>query len=139
MFLKRMLYEELFKIGDFDKKKVKLLFPEHHLSHAASTFYPSPYEEAAIMTLDGVGEWATASIGHGKGKEISILKELKFPHSLGLLYSAFTYFIGFKVNSGEYKLMGLPPYGKHDSNEVNKFKEIIKSELIEVLKTALFG
>ncbi|MFT6880725.1 MAG: carbamoyltransferase, partial [Arcticibacterium sp.] len=92
MFLKRMLYEELFKIGDFDKKKVKLLFPEHHLSHAASAFYPSPYEEAAIMTLDGVGEWATASIGHGKGKEISILKELKFPHSLGLLYSAFTYF-----------------------------------------------
>ncbi|MFT7434891.1 MAG: carbamoyltransferase [Psychromonas sp.] len=134
MFLKRMLYEELFKIGDFDKKKVKLLFPEHHLSHAASAFYPSPYEEAAIMTLDGVGEWATASIGHGKGKEISILKELKFPHSLGLLYSAFTYFIGFKVNSGEYKLMGLAPYGRHDSNEVSKFKEIIKSELIEVFE-----
>jgi carbamoyltransferase len=134
MFLKRMLYEELFKIGDFDKKKVKLLFPEHHLSHAASAFYPSPYEEAAIMTLDGVGEWATASIGHGKGKEISILKELKFPHSLGLLYSAFTYFLGFKVNSGEYKLMGLAPYGRHDSNEVNKFKEIIKSELIEVFE-----
>ncbi|MFT7421157.1 MAG: carbamoyltransferase, partial [Arcticibacterium sp.] len=134
MFLKRMLYEELFKIGDFDKKKVKLLFPEHHLSHAASAFYPSPYEEAAIMTLDGVGEWATASIGHGKGKEISILKELKFPHSLGLLYSAFTYFNGFKVNSGEYKLMGLAPYGRHDSNEVSKFKEIIKSELIEVFE-----
>ena len=132
MFLKRMLYDELFKIGKFDKKKVKLLFPEHHLSHAASAFYPSPYEEAAIMTLDGVGEWATASIGHGKGKEISILKELKFPHSLGLLYSAFTYFLGFKVNSGEYKLMGLAPYGKHNSDEVKKYKEIITSELIEI-------
>ncbi|MCR9065262.1 MAG: hypothetical protein NXI00_14915 [Cytophagales bacterium] len=132
MFLKRMLYQELFDIQEFDKKKVKLLFPEHHLSHAASAFYPSPYEDAAILTLDGVGEWATASIGHGQGKELSILKELKFPHSLGLLYSAFTYFLGFRVNSGEYKLMGLAPYGKHGSKEVENYKEIIKKELIEI-------
>ncbi len=132
MFLKRMLYTELEALEKFDKKKVKLLFPEHHLSHAASAFYPSPYEDAAILTLDGVGEWATASIGHGQGKDISILKELKFPHSLGLLYSAFTYFLGFKVNSGEYKLMGLAPYGRHGSAEVEKYKEIIKKHLIEV-------
>ncbi len=132
MFLKRMLYQELFDIQEFDKKKIKLLFPEHHLSHAASAFYPSPYEDAAILTLDGVGEWATASIGHGQGKELSILKELKFPHSLGLLYSAFTYFLGFRVNSGEYKLMGLAPYGKHGSKEVENYKEIIKKELIEI-------
>ncbi len=132
MFLKRMLYEELFEIEKFDKKKVKLLFPEHHLSHAASAFYPSPFEDAAIMTLDGVGEWATASICHGKGKDISILKELKFPHSLGLLYSAFTYFLGFKVNSGEYKLMGLAPYGRHGSKEVEDYKKIIKDVLVDV-------
>lgn len=132
MFLKRMLYEELFEIGEFDKKKVKLLFPEHHLSHAASAFYPSPYEEAAIMTLDGVGEWATASICHGKGKDITILKELKFPHSIGLLYSAFTYFLGFKVNSGEYKLMGLAPYGAHGSERVERFKKIIRESLIDI-------
>lgn len=132
MFLKKMLYTELFEIEKFDKKKVKLLFPEHHLSHAASAFYPSPYEDAAILTLDGVGEWATTSIGHGKGKEITILKELKFPHSLGLLYSAFTYFLGFRVNSGEYKLMGLAPYGRHGSTEVDKYKRIIREELIEI-------
>lgn len=132
MFLKRMLYEELFAIEDFDKKKVKLLFPEHHLSHAASAFYPSPYQDAAILTVDGVGEWATASIGHGKGKEITILKELQFPHSLGLLYSAFTYFLGFKVNSGEYKLMGLAPYGAHGSEQVERFKKIIRDVLVEI-------
>lgn len=132
MFLKRMLYEGLFDIEKFDKKKVKLLFPEHHLSHAASAFYPSNFEDAAIMTLDGVGEWATASICHGVGKDISILKELKFPHSLGLLYSAFTYFLGFKVNSGEYKLMGLAPYGTIGSTNVAKYIEIIKRDLIEI-------
>ena len=87
-------------------------FPEHHESHAASAFYPSPYQSAAILTVDGVGEWATSTIGHGVGREIKILEELRFPHSLGLLYSAFTYFTGFRVNSGEYKLMGLAPYGK---------------------------
>jgi carbamoyltransferase len=132
MFLKRMLYEELFAIQHFDKKKVKLLFPEHHLSHAASAFYPSPYEDAAILTLDGVGEWATASIGHGKGNTLSILKELKFPHSLGLLYSAFTYFLGFKVNSGEYKLMGLAPYGRHGSKEVEQYKKLIREVLVDI-------
>ncbi|MGR3811525.1 carbamoyltransferase family protein [Jiulongibacter sp. NS-SX5] len=132
MFLKKMLYTELFEIEKFDKKKVKLLFPEHHLSHAASAFYPSSYDDAAILTLDGVGEWATASIGHGKGNKIEILKELKFPHSLGLLYSAFTYFLGFKVNSGEYKLMGLAPYGRHGSKEVDEYKKIIKEQLIKI-------
>ncbi|HYG00973.1 MAG TPA: carbamoyltransferase [Chryseosolibacter sp.] len=132
MFLKRLLYEELEQIEQFDKKKVKFLFPEHHLSHAASAFYPSPFDDAAILTIDGVGEWATASICHGKGKDISILKEMKFPHSLGLLYSAFTYFLGFKVNSGEYKLMGLAPYGVADSDEVKRFVNIIKSHLVDI-------
>ncbi len=90
----------------------RLYFPEHHESHAASAFYPSPFREAAILTLDGVGEWATSTIGHGSGNQLRLLKELRFPHSLGLLYSAFTYFTGFKVNSGEYKLMGLAPFGE---------------------------
>ncbi|MFH1477072.1 MAG: carbamoyltransferase [Verrucomicrobiota bacterium] len=90
----------------------KLYFPEHHESHAASAFFPSPFQEAAILTLDGVGEWATSTIGHGQGNRLRVLKELRFPHSLGLLYSAFTYFTGFKVNSGEYKLMGLAPFGE---------------------------
>jgi carbamoyltransferase len=90
----------------------KVLFTEHHESHAASAFYPSPFESAAILTMDGVGEWATSSLGVGRGKDIDLIKELRFPHSIGLLYSAFTYFTGFKVNSGEYKLMGLAPYGE---------------------------
>src|SRR5688572_1043157 len=132
MFLKKLIYDELGKIESFDKKKVKLLFPEHHLSHAASAYYSSPYADAAILTIDGVGEWATASICHGTGKDIKILKELKFPHSLGLLYSAFTYFLGFKVNSGEYKLMGLAPYGVPGSEQVEKFKEIIKNVLVDI-------
>jgi carbamoyltransferase len=132
MFLKRLIYKELEKVEKYNKKTVKFLFPEHHLSHAASAFYPSPYEDAAILTIDGVGEWATASISHGKGNKIEVLKELHFPHSLGLLYSAFTYFLGFKVNSGEYKLMGLAPYGDPDSEEVKKFIELIKSELIDI-------
>jgi len=132
MFLKRLIFEELAKIQTFDKKKIKLLFPEHHLSHAASAYYPSPFDEAAILTIDGVGEWATASICYGNGKDVKILKELKFPHSLGLLYSAFTYFLGFKVNSGEYKLMGLAPYGVPDSDEVNRFVKIIKEELVDL-------
>lgn len=92
--------------------KKRFVFPEHHESHAASAFFPSPFDEAAILTLDGVGEWATTTIGHGKANRISLLQEMRFPHSLGLLYSAFTYYCGFKVNSGEYKLMGLAPYGK---------------------------
>jgi len=103
-----------------------VLFTEHHEAHAASAFYPSPFEEAAILTIDGVGEWATASYGFGRRREITLLKELHFPDSLGLLYSAFTYFTGFKVNSGEYKLMGLAPYG------VPRYKNVILSELIDV-------
>tara|TARA_Y100001935_G_scaffold121525_1_gene100629 strand:- start:98569 stop:100413 length:1845 start_codon:yes stop_codon:yes gene_type:complete len=132
MFLKKLIYDELKKVGEYEKNQVNLLFPEHHLSHAASAFYPSPFENAAILTIDGVGEWATASISHGTGKEIRLLRELKFPHSLGLLYSAFTYFLGFRVNSGEYKLMGLAPYGNPDSPLVDEYVQKIKSELIEI-------
>ena len=132
MFLKRMLHEELEKIEGYDKSKVKFLFPEHHLSHAASAFYSSPYQEAAILTIDGVGEWATASIGIGRGNAIEILKELRFPHSVGLLYSSFTYFLGFKVNSGEYKLMGLAPYGNPDSPKVAEYIMTIKEKLVEI-------
>jgi carbamoyltransferase len=112
LFMRKILTEELARIGP---GKVRILFPEHHLSHAASAFYPSPFHESAILTLDGVGEWATATICAGNGNEIRILRELVFPHSLGLLYSAFTHYCGFKVNSGEYKLMGLAPYGHADS------------------------
>jgi carbamoyltransferase len=132
MFLKRVIHEELEKIEGYDKRKVKLLFPEHHLSHAASAFYSSPYEDAAILTIDGVGEWATASIGRGKGNSIEILKELRFPHSVGLLYSAFTYFLGFKVNSGEYKLMGLAPYGNPESSKVTEYVKLIKEKLVDI-------
>jgi carbamoyltransferase len=103
-----------------------ILFTEHHEAHAASAFYMSPFDEAAILTIDGVGEWATASYGYGKGKDITLLKELHFPDSLGLLYSAFTYFTGFRVNSGEYKLMGLAPYG------TPRYADVILSELIDV-------
>jgi carbamoyltransferase len=129
LFMKRMLREELEKLGS---KKVPILFPEHHLSHAASAFYPSPYEEAAILTIDGVGEWATTTIGYGSGNNIKIIKELHFPHSVGLLYSAFTYYTGFKVNSGEYKLMGLAPYGNPDSEQTKEYKEKTLRELVDV-------
>ncbi|MFK7810024.1 MAG: carbamoyltransferase [Saprospiraceae bacterium] len=132
LFLKRVIRQELKKVGDFDLKKLKLLFPEHHLSHAASAFYPSPFEKAAILTIDGVGEWATASISLGQGKDITVLKEMHFPHSLGLLYSAFTYFLGFKVNGGEYKLMGLAPYGNPNAENVSQFSKIIKTELADL-------
>ncbi len=132
MFLKRLIKEELSKVSSYDKRKLKMLFPEHHLSHAASAYYPSPFKEAAVLTIDGVGEWATASICHGKAKDMSILKELKFPHSLGLLYSAFTYYLGFKVNSGEYKLMGLAPYGNPDGENVKRFKKMILENLVDV-------
>lgn len=132
MFLKKMIKDELKKIEKYNHKKLKLLFPEHHLSHAASAFYPSAYEEAAILTIDGVGEWSTASICHGKGKDIKILKELHFPHSVGLLYSAFTYYTGFRVNSGEYKLMGLAPYGDPNSENVTNFIKLIKTELVDI-------
>lgn len=111
---------------------VPLLFPEHHLSHAASAFYPSPFEEAAILTVDGVGEWATTTIGVGIGSEIRVLNELRFPHSLGLLYSAFTQYLGFKVNSGEYKVMGLAPYGDHNDAQTLTFKDRILDQLIDI-------
>lgn len=132
LFLKKLIRDELKKIQAYDPKKLNILFPEHHLSHAASAFYPSPFEEAAIITIDGVGEWATASICYGKGNEIKILKELHFPDSLGLLYSAFTYYLGFRVNSGEYKLMGLAPYGIPGSERVNNFINQIKGELVNI-------
>jgi carbamoyltransferase len=133
LFMKKMLWDEFEKIaGEGIRKKPQLLFPEHHLSHAASAFYPSPFEEAAILTIDGVGEWATTTIGHGKGNSISILKELPFPHSIGLLYSAFTSFLGFRVNSGEYKLMGLAPYGNPSGEKVARFKKLVLDNLIDL-------
>lgn len=117
--------------GNLSSKK--LLFSEHHLSHAASAYYPSPFQEAAILTMDGVGEWATTSVGIGNGSELSIQKEIHFPHSIGLLYSAFTYFAGFKVNSGEYKLMGLAPYGKPI------YASLIKNKLIDIKEDGTFA
>lgn len=133
LFMKKLLWDELEKVeGCKIKKRPKLLFPEHHLSHAASAFYPSPFEEAAIVTIDGVGEWATTTICHGKQNDITILRELPFPHSVGLLYSAFTYYLGFKVNSGEYKLMGLAPYGVASSPRVEKFITLIKESLVDI-------
>ncbi len=109
-----------------------LYFPEHHESHAASAFYPSPFQEAAILTLDGVGEWATSTLGVGRGHKLEILRELRFPHSLGLLYSAFTYFTGFKVNSGEYKLMGLAPYGEP------RYADRIRDQLLDLKEDGSF-
>ncbi len=132
LFLKKCIKDELKKIKAFDSKKLKLLFTEHHLSHAASAFYPSPFEEAAILTIDGVGEWCTASFSHGEQGKIQLLKEMNFPHSVGLLYSAFTYYLGFTVNSGEYKLMGLAPYGNKDSEQVNQFIKLIKTHLVDI-------
>jgi carbamoyltransferase len=125
LWLKQKLW-----MKDFIAKEInfsgKILFPEHHQSHAASAFYPSPFKEAAILTLDGVGEWTTASYGTGSENHIDLLADLKFPHSLGLLYSAFTYFTGFKVNSGEYKLMGLAPYGEP------RYVDVILRELLDL-------
>lgn len=132
LFLKKLILDGLKEVDNFDKKKINLLFPEHHLSHAASAFYPSKFEEAAILTIDGVGEWATASIGYGSGSKIKIVKELHFPHSVGLLYSAFTYFLGFKVNSGEYKLMGLAPYGNPKSKNISNYIKTIKKYLVKI-------
>src|SRR5688572_17990427 len=111
LFQKRLIAAELRKLSEGVNWPEKLVFSEHHLSHAASAFYPSPFERAAVLTMDGVGEWSTTSLAIGAGRELTVLKEIHFPHSLGLLYSAFTYYTGFKVNSGEYKLMGLAPYG----------------------------
>jgi carbamoyltransferase len=132
LFQKKMLFDLLNEQdSDFEDIK-KINFSEHHLSHAASAFFSSPYQEAIILTLDGVGEWATTTISKGQGNKIDILKEIHFPHSLGLLYSAFTYFLGFKVNSGEYKVMGLAPYGEP------KFKDIILQKLIDVKEDGSF-
>ena len=118
----------------------RVVFTEHHEAHAASAFFPSPFEKAAILTVDGVGEWATASLGRGEGNRIRILEEIHFPHSLGLLYSAFTYFTGFRVNSGEYKLMGLAPYGEP------RYADLIEREIVDIrddgsfkLNMAYFG
>lgn len=132
LFLKRLLHLELQKIGGYSKKNTPLLFPEHHLSHAASAFFPSPFQEAAIVTIDGVGEWATSTIGYGQDNTITSLKELHFPHSLGLLYSAFTYYLGFTVNSGEYKLMGLAPYGNPHSARSDRYIRLIKEKLLDI-------
>ena len=110
----------------------RLLFSEHHLSHAASAYYPSPFDSAAVLTLDGVGEWTTSSLAIGKGNSLKVLKEIHFPHSLGLLYSAFTYYTGFKVNSGEYKVMGLAPYG----NPI--YAELIKEKLMTIAEDGSF-
>ena len=134
VFLKKIMYDKLAEIGSYDKRKLTLLFTEHHLSHAASAFFPSGFRRAAILTVDGVGEWATASVSVGEGNTIKILKELRFPHSLGLLYSAFTYFLGFKVNSGEYKLMGLAPYGIPGSEDVQRYVSLIRDSLIDIRK-----
>ena len=112
LFLKSLLAKELKALSRHCDWEAKLLFSEHHISHAASAFYPSAFEEAAVLTLDGVGEWATTSLAIGRGNKLEVIKEIHFPHSLGLLYSAFTYHLGFKVNSGEYKVMGLAPYGR---------------------------
>jgi len=112
VFQKRLILRELAALGSRELPPDRLLFGFHHHSHAASAFYPSPFEEAAILVMDGVGEWATTSLGVGRGNEIELLREIRFPHSLGMLYSAFTYYLGFKVNDGEYKVMGLAPYGE---------------------------
>jgi carbamoyltransferase len=129
LLMRKLLKDELALFGGGSPP---LLFPEHHLSHAASAFFPSPFEEAAILTIDGVGEWATSTIGFGQGHEITILRELDFPHSLGLLYSAFTYYTGFKVNSGEYKLMGLAPYGNPEEKQTRRFRQLILDELVDL-------
>lgn len=132
LFQKTLLRDEMKKWQpDFDWQK-RLLFGEHHQSHAASAFFPSPFEEAAVLTMDGVGEWATTSLGYGKGNSLEMLKELHFPHSLGLLYSAFTYYTGFKVNSGEYKVMGLAPYGEP------RFKGLILDKIVDLKEDGTF-
>lgn len=132
LFLRREIRRGLAVVMSYDARKLKLLFSEHHLSHAASTFFASPFDEAAILTVDGVGEWSTASIAVGRGNRIEMLRELQFPHSLGLLYSAFTYYLGFTVNSGEYKLMGLAPYGHPESAQTARFEAIIRTKLVQV-------
>ena len=132
LFQKKYLFDQLQELDENFKDIKKIKFSEHHYSHAASAFYPSPFEEAIILTLDGVGEWATTTVAHGKGNKVTMLKEIHFPHSLGLLYSAFTYYTGFKVNSGEYKVMGLAPYGKPI------YKDLILKNLIDLKEDGSF-
>lgn len=133
LYMKRMIHEELRAVG----VEVPLLFPDHHLSHAASAFYPSPFDQAAILTVDGVGEWATTTIGRGAGKEITLLREIRFPHSLGLFYAAFTAYCGFRVNSGEYKLMGLASYGG-DTDRTRRYIDRIRQHLIDLRSDGSF-
>lgn len=135
LFIKQNIRRELKRHG---LENIPLLFPEHHLSHAASAFFPSPFDDAAILTVDGVGEWTTTTIGHAKGNSVKIIREIHFPHSLGLLYSAFTYYCGFRVNSGEYKLMGLAPYGQPESDQTKEFHKKILEELIDVREDGSF-
>jgi len=132
LFQKKILYNELRNHDENFHDINKIYFSEHHLSHAASAYYPSPFSDATILTLDGVGEWATTTMAKGYGQELEILKEIHFPHSIGLLYSAFTYYTGFKVNSGEYKVMGLAPYGEP------KFKNLILDKLIDLKEDGTF-
>ncbi|RMG62967.1 MAG: hypothetical protein D6722_18020, partial [Bacteroidetes bacterium] len=130
--LRRRLREGLQALGPFQTARAPLLFPPHHLSHAASAFYPSPFAEAAILTIDGVGEWATATLGQGQGAGIKVLRELSFPHSLGLLYSAMTWFLGFEVLGGEYKVMGLAAYGDPEAPRTRRFRDLIETELVDL-------
>jgi carbamoyltransferase len=132
LFQKDLLRDALQALGAKFDWKSRLLFCEHHLSHAASAFFPSPFEEALVLTLDGVGEWATTSVSTGRGHELMIEREIAFPHSLGLLYAAFTYYAGFKINSGEYKVMGLAPYGEP------KFRQVILDHLIDIKSDGSF-
>jgi len=132
LFQRRLLAQELGQLDDNVDWERRLLFSEHHLSHAASAFFPSPFERAAILTMDGVGEWTTTSLALGDGRDLKVIREIHFPHSLGLLYSAFTYYTGFKVNSGEYKVMGLAPYGDP------RFANAIRESLIDVKEDGSF-
>ncbi len=131
LFLKSVLRKDFKKVCG-QEFKAKIYFSDHHMSHAGSAFFPSPYQEAAILTVDGVGEWATATIGHGRNNSIELLKQMNFPHSWGLFYSAITYFCGFKVNSGEYKLMGLAPYGQPDSLQTKNFQNMMEAEILTI-------
>lgn len=134
LFIKRKLRKGLRAIQSYDQRSLKILFAEHHLSHAAGAYFSSGYDHAAILTIDGVGEWTTASIMEGRDHQIRMIKELTFPHSIGLLYSAFTQFLGFRVNNGEYKVMGLAAYGHRDHPDSKRFYELIRKEVVTVFE-----